>query len=75
MKKNNRIGYNDILELFDEASAVLVTTLTANRRLENENYYLSQFIIFKGLNNEFEYFKEHAHEADDPDNPFPPLVL
>jgi len=37
--------------------------------------YLSEFLHFKGLEKEFEYFKEHAHEVVKEDLPFPYLTL
>lgn len=75
MKTGNRITYNDLFEMFDEASAELSHALHENRRLESEQYFLEGFISFKGLTEEYEYFKTHAHPKEDPNDPFPPLVL
>lgn len=75
MKNKFKKKYNKLLKTYHEISYVLTDTLDTNSRIENENYYLSQFIAFKGLNDEYLYFKENAHEADEPDNPFPPLIL
>lgn len=75
MKQDDRTEYDDLLELFDEASAELSYALEMNRRLESEQRFLEGFISFKGLDEEYAYFKDHAHHAEDPDNPFPPLVL
>lgn len=75
MKNKFKKKYDKLLKIYDEISYVLADTLDTNSHIENENYYLSQFISFKGLDDEYQYFKENAHEADDPDNPFPPLIL
>ena len=63
--------YNYLVELLDEASSALFDYY----EIERENHFLNEFINYKNLQNEFAYFKENAHEADDPDNPFPPLIL
>lgn len=75
MKKNLTKKYNDLIDKYNEISYVLLDALDTINNIEKENYYLSQFISFKGLDNEYLYFKENAHEADEPDNPFPPLIL
>lgn len=41
----------------------------------NEMDYLREFISYKSLDDEYTYFKEHAHEEKNPDLPFPSLVL
>lgn len=63
--------YRILKENFDE----LISVINDYESIQKENYYLLQFINFKGLSEEYEYFKENAHEAIDEDNPFPPLIL
>lgn len=75
MKKDRQITYNELSELFDETAAELSYALKQNMELENEQRFLKGFISFKRLTDEYEYFKEHAHPAEDPDDPFPPLIL
>lgn len=73
--KDLKLTYDELCELFDETSAELSYTLETNRQLECEQRFLEGFISFKDLAEEYEYFREHSHPAEDPDNPFPPLVL
>ena len=75
MKKTIIKKYNDLKDKYNEISYVLTDALDTINLLEKENYYLDQFVAFKGLGGEYQYFKENAQEANDPDNPFPPLVL
>lgn len=75
MRKTFKQRYKELQDRFNELSYEFRNELDDNMRLEEENYYLKQFISFKELTDEYEYFKDNAHEADDPDNPFPPLVL
>ena len=37
--------------------------------------YLHEFINYKGLNDEYRFFEENAHEEYDDDQPFPWLTL
>ena len=39
------------------------------------NRYMNDFIHYKNLDEEFNYFKEHAHEDTETELPFPYLVL
>ena len=75
MRKTFKQRYKELEELFDEISYDFRNSREDNIRIGEENYYLKEFISFKGLEDEYLYFKDNAHEADDPDNPFPPLVL
>ena len=44
--------------------------------LSNENQYLNDYLEWKGLTEEFEYFRSHAHkEFLDEDQPFETYVL
>ena len=45
------------------------------RILEEEVHYLSEYISWKGLGEEFALFREQAHEEQPPDEPFPRLVM
>ena len=62
-------------ERFEEASDYLSHSLEETRYLERENRYLSEYISWKGLEEEFALFREQAHEAQSPDEPFPRLVM
>lgn len=75
MRKTFKQKYKELEELFDEISYDFRNIRDDNIRIEEELYYLKEFITFKKLDDEYLFFKENAHEADDPDNPFPPLIL
>lgn len=53
-----------LLELIDE-----------HKRSEEDFRYLSDFIHYENPDDEFRYFKKHAHEDEDSQLPFPSLVL
>ena len=75
MRKTFKQKYKELEELFDEISYDFRNIRDDNIHIEEELYYLKEFITFKKLDDEYLFFKENAHEADDPDNPFPPLIL
>ena len=75
MRKTFKQKHKELEELFDDLSYEFRNLRDDKIRIEEENYYLTEYISFKGLWNEYEYFKKYAHVADDPDNPFPPLIL
>ena len=75
MRKTFKQKYKELEELFDDLSYEFRNLRDDKIRIEEENYYLKEFISFKKLDDEYLFFKDNAHEADDPDNPFPPLVL
>lgn len=56
--------YDFLLDLMDD-----------HKRSEEDLRYLSNFIHYKNPDDEFRYFKEHAHEDKDSELPFPSLVL
>jgi len=62
-------------EALEETMHELMDRVQDYEKLNTDNFYLHQFLNFKGLNDEFDYFKEHAHPEEDENNPFPPLVL
>lgn len=75
MRKTFKQRYTELQDRFNELSYEFRNELDDNMRLEEENYFLKEFISFKKLDDEYLFFKDNAHEADDPDNPFPPLIL
>ena len=44
-------------------------------QLEESVRYMNDFIRYNDLEKEYSYFKKYAREEDDPENPFPYLVL
>ena len=45
------------------------------RCAEEDLKYLNDFIHYKNLDEEFQYFRKHAHDDENSELPFPYLVL
>lgn len=80
MAKNNKVIkeqniYQNLHERYQEMSDYLSDLVEDHKRSEEDLRYLSDFIHYKNLDDEFRYFKEHAHEDEDSELPFPYLVL
>lgn len=73
--KEQKISYQELLELYDEMSSELDYYVHYERETSRQLAYLKDFIRFKQLDEEFEYFTEHAIEDPDEDLPFPHLIL
>ena len=59
-------------EEYDEVVNLLNDYLHDNRNLNEELKYLKDFIRWKGLDDEYTYFKNNSHLDDDYNLPFPP---
>ena len=81
MAKNNKVikkqtkRYQHLLERYEEMNDYLLELIDEHERTKKERRYMSDFIHYKNLDEEFSYFKEHAHEDTDTELPFPYLVL
>ena len=64
LQKMYQESFEDIKDLENESS-----------RLYHELHYLHEFISYKGLTEEYRFFKENAHEEYDENCPFPHLTL
>jgi hypothetical protein len=54
----------------------LITDLLRDQEIAHEEIrYLSDFISYKKLDEEYRYFRENAHEEYEEDLPFPILTL
>lgn len=54
----------------------LITDLLRDQEIAHEEIrYLSDFISYKKLDEEYRYFRENAHEDYEDDLPFPILTL
>ena len=60
---------------YDMVSDYLTTTLDSYRQQEVENRYLRDYIRYEGLEEEFKYFRENAHEEFEENLPFTYLTL
>lgn len=67
--------YQFLLERYEEMNEFLLNLIHENERTQEEQRYMNDFIHYKNLDEEFKYFKEHAHEDTETDLPFPYLVL
>ena len=81
MVKNNKVikeqtqQYQQLLERYEEMNDYLLELIDEHERTKKERRYMSDFIHYKNLDEEFSYFKEHAHEDTETELPFPYLVL
>ena len=80
MAKNNKVIkeqdlYQNLQERYQEMNDFLLGLIDDHKRSEEDLRYLSDFIHYKKLDEEFRYFKEHAHEDVDSELPFSYLVL
>lgn len=80
MAKNNKVikeqnVYHNLQERYQEMNDYLLDLMDDHKRSEEDLRYLNDFIHYKKLDDEFRYFKEHAHEDKDSELPFPSLVL
>ena len=81
MAKNSKVvkkqmkQYQHLLERYEEMNDYLLELIDEHERTKKERRYMSDFIHYKNLDEEFSYFKEHAHEDTETELPFPYLVL
>ncbi len=73
--KKPKLKAGEWKERFEEASGYVRQYFDETLYLEHENYYLREYINWKGLDEEFALFREQAHEEHSPDEPFPRLVM
>lgn len=67
--------YQNLPERYQEMNEFLLGLIDDHKRNEEDLRYLVDFIHYKNLDDEFHYFKEHAHEDTEKELPFPSLVL
>ena len=67
--------YKNLYENYEELSGFLTNTLDGQYRDMEEMRYLCEFIRYKGLDDEYNYFRENAHDVCEEDMPFPILTL
>lgn len=76
MQKVKKASYNQLKEVLEEVYDHIHSQDQDIKYLSNENQYLSDYIKWKGLTEDFEYFKAHAHKVRlDEDLPFENYVL
>lgn len=70
-----RNSYHELQERCDEMSEHISGLNDDCRRQSEELRYFSEFISFKGLKEEFRYFRENAFEDPEDEMPFPRLII
>ncbi len=76
MAKNKKVikeqkKYQNLQERYEEMSDYLLDLMENEEDLK----YLKDFVHYKRMDEEFRYFREHAHEDENSELPFPYLVL
>ena len=67
--------YKNLYENYEELSGFLTSAIDSQYRDMEEMRYLCEFIRYKDLDEEYNYFRENAHEVTRNDMPFPILTL
>lgn len=67
--------YRSLQDRYDEMHEYLLELIEDHNRTLAELRYLSEFINYKNLEDEFQYFQRNAHEEYDEDLPFSRLTL
>lgn len=80
MAKHNKVIeeqniYQSLRECYEEMNDYLLELIDEHRRTEEDLRYLNDFVHYKKLDEEFRYFREHAHEDENLELPFPYLTL
>ena len=76
MQKLKKPSYTRLQEVLEEMSDHIHEQDQDIESLRNEIQYLRDFIGWKGLTEDFEHFKSHAHKVKlDEDLPFETYVL
>ena len=80
MAKKNKVikeqkKYQNLQERYEEMNDYLLELIEEQRRYEVNLKYLSDFVHYKQLDEEYLYFREHAHEDENSELPFPYLIL
>lgn len=68
-------SYQNLQERYEEAIDYIDSLTQNQERSREELRYLNDFIRYHRLDEAFRYFKEHAHEDEETELPFPYLVL
>ena len=67
--------YQNLQERYEEINDYLLDLIDEHERTKKDWRYMHDFIHYQKLDEEFHYFKEHAHEDENSELPFPHLVL
>ena len=67
--------YKFINEQLDELYGVISSAMDTNRRMEEEMEYLSDFVAWKSLEDEYIHFRKNAFKDPNDELPFPRYIL
>ena len=67
--------YKFFKEQLDEISYVVSSTMDDNRRLREEMEYLTDFIEWKSLDDEYHHFRKNSFKDPNDELPFPRYIL
>jgi len=73
--QNWKKKYEDLQEQFQEMSDYLAEVVTQQQVQAESIDYLNDYIAYKGLEEDFNYFRENAHRDSDETTPFPRYVM
>lgn len=74
-QNNWKQKYEDLHEQFQEMSDYLTEIVTVQQNQAEYLEYLNDYIAYKGLEEDFNYFRENAHRDSDETTPFPRYVM
>lgn len=80
MAKNKKVikeqkKSQSLQERYEEMNNYLLGLIEDHRYAKEDLSYLNDFIHYKKLDEEFRHFREHAHEDENSEFPFPYLML
>ena len=80
MAKNNKVIKEqnidqNLQERYEEMNDFLLDLIEDHKHAEEDLKYLKDFVHYKRLDEEFRYFREHAHEDENSELPLPYLTL
>lgn len=67
--------YQNLQKRYEEMNDFLLELIENHKRAEEDLKYLKDFVHYKKMDEKFSYFREHAHEDENSELPFPYLVL
>ena len=75
MAKNKSFNVQNLYDQLDEMRDFIITLLDDQDTDHTELRYLNDFIRFKKMDEEYQYFRENAHEEQEENLPFPHFTL
>ena len=67
--------YQNLQERYEEMNDYLLDLINEQERAKEDMRYMGDFIHYQKLDEQYAYFRKHAHEDQNSELPFPYLVL